>query len=88
MNKKNVPKLRQEVKVKNDIVTSNDIKICYTEKFQDFTARYIINFNNSVKIWNVVCKCFQFVYMQVIHFMWYGRFRSLPHNVDISRFSE
>ena len=38
--KKGVPKLRQEVKV--DIVTSDDIKIYYTWKFQDFTARYII----------------------------------------------
>ena len=35
-----VPKLRQEVKV--DIVTSDDIKIYFTGKFQDFTARYII----------------------------------------------
>ena len=41
--KKVVPKLRQEVKVKVDIVTSDDIKIYYTGKFQDFTARYIIN---------------------------------------------
>ena len=40
--KKIVPKLRQEVKVKVDIVTSNDIKIYYTGKFQYFTARYII----------------------------------------------
>ena len=40
--KKVVPKLRQEVKVKVDIVTSDDIKIYYTGKFQDFTARYII----------------------------------------------
>ena len=39
MEKKVVPKLRQEVKV--DIVTSDDIKIYYTWKFQDFTARYI-----------------------------------------------
>ena len=38
--KKVVPKLRQEVKV--DIVTSDDIKIYYTGKFQDITARYII----------------------------------------------
>ena len=38
--KKKVPKLRQEVKF--DIVTSDDIKIYYTGKFQDFTARYII----------------------------------------------
>ena len=38
-----VPKLWQEVKVKVDIVTSDDIKIFYTWKFQDFTARYIIN---------------------------------------------
>ena len=40
--KKVVPKLRQEVKVKVDIVTSDDIKIYYTGKFQDFTARYIM----------------------------------------------
>ena len=38
--KKVVPTLQQEVKV--DIVTSDDIKIYYTGKFQDFTARYII----------------------------------------------
>ena len=38
-----VPKLRQEVKVKVDIVTSDDIKIYYTEGFQDFTARYTMN---------------------------------------------
>ena len=43
MKKKIVPKLRQEVKVKADIVTSDDTKIYYTGKFQDFTARYIIN---------------------------------------------
>ena len=42
MKKKVVPKLRQEVRVKYDIVTSDDIKIYYTGKFQDFTARYII----------------------------------------------
>ena len=42
MKKKVVPTLRQEVKVKVDIVTSDDIKIYYTGKFQDFTARYII----------------------------------------------
>ena len=39
--KKVVPKLRQEVKVKVDIVTNDDIKIYYTGKFQDFTTRYI-----------------------------------------------
>ena len=39
--KKVVPKLRQEVKVKVYIVTSDDIKIYYTGKFQDFTARYL-----------------------------------------------
>ena len=44
--KKVVPKLRQKVKV--DIVTSDDIKIYYTWKFQDFTARYIINTINTV----------------------------------------
>ena len=37
MKKKVVPKLRQEMKVKVDIVTSDDIKIYYTGKFQDFT---------------------------------------------------
>ena len=42
MKKKVVPKLRQEVKVKVVIVTRDDIKIYYTGKFQDFTARYII----------------------------------------------
>ena len=42
MGKKVVPKLRQEVKEKVDIVTSDDIKIYYTGKFQNFTARYII----------------------------------------------
>ena len=48
MKKKVVPTLRQEVKVKVDIVTSDDIKIYYTGKFQDFTARYIIiSFNGS-----------------------------------------
>ena len=42
MKKKVVPTLRQEVKVKVDILTSDDIKIYYTGKFQDFTARYLI----------------------------------------------
>ena len=42
MKRKVVPKLRQKVKVKVDIVTSDDIKIYYHGKFQDFTARYII----------------------------------------------
>ena len=46
MKKKVVPKLRQEVKVKVYIVTSDDIKIHYTGKSQDFTARYIINSNS------------------------------------------
>ena len=42
MKNKVVPKLQQEEKVKVDIVTSDDTKIYYTGKFQDFTARYII----------------------------------------------
>ena len=46
MKKKVVPKIRQEVKVKVDIVTSDDIKIYYPGKLKDFTARYIINLNN------------------------------------------
>ena len=41
--KKVVPKLRQEVKVKVDTVTSDDIKIYYTGKFQDINAMYIMN---------------------------------------------
>ena len=40
--KKVVPKLQQEVTVKVDIFTSDDINIYYTGKFRDFTARYII----------------------------------------------
>ena len=51
MKKKVVPKLRQEVKVKVDIVTSDDIKIYYAVKFQDFTVRYIIeNDMNSLPV--------------------------------------
>ena len=50
MKKKVVPKLRQEVKVKVDIVTSDDIKICYIGKFQDFTARYIIKWLSFLSI--------------------------------------
>ena len=42
MKKKVVSTLQQEVKVKVDIVTSDDIKIYYIWKFQDFTVRYII----------------------------------------------
>ena len=51
--RKVVPKLRQEVKV--DIVTSDDIKICYTGKFQDFTASYVINYHSNLgfsSLWN------------------------------------
>ena len=44
MKRKVVPKLRQEVKVEVDIVTS-DIKIYYTGKFKDFTARYMYIIN-------------------------------------------
>ena len=50
MKKKVVPKLRQEVKVKVDIVTRDDIKIYYTGKFQDITARYVINKNINLKM--------------------------------------
>ena len=42
MKKKVVSTLQHKVKVKVDIVTSDDIKFYYTKKFQDFTARYII----------------------------------------------
>ena len=46
MKKKVVHKLQQEVKV--DIVTSDDTKIYYTGKFQDFTARYIIKWRCQI----------------------------------------
>ena len=55
MKKKVVSKSRQEVKV--DIVTCDDIKIYYTGKFQDFTARYIMN-NIGYQIRN--CVTFKF----------------------------
>ena len=41
MKKKVVPKFTAKVNVKVDIVTSDDIKIYYTGKFQDFATRYI-----------------------------------------------
>ena len=49
MKKKVVPKLRQEVKVKVDIVTSDDVRIYSTGKFQDFTAKCIIKLYNPEK---------------------------------------
>ena len=52
--KKVVPKLRQEMKVKVDIVTSDDIKIYYTGKFQEFTARYIIKKFIKLVLKNVI----------------------------------
>ena len=57
MKKNVVPKLRQEVKV--DIVTGDDVKIYYTEKFQDFTARYIIKkrLSKGSKKWGKKRKC-------------------------------
>ena len=58
MKKKVVPKLRQEMKLKVDIFTSDAIKIYYTGKFQDFTARYIIN--NFIKrtLGNIIKRAF------------------------------
>ena len=64
MKKKVVPKLRQEVKVKVDIVTSDYIKIYYTGKFQDFTARYIIKI---ILIWTSL-KCCCLVRSCVTHY--------------------
>ena len=55
--KKVVHKFRQELKVKVDIVTSDDIKIYYTWKFQDFAPKYIIlffYFFNRIK-YNILC---------------------------------
>ena len=51
MKKKVVLKLRQEVKAKGDIVTSDDIKIYYTGKFQYFTARHIIKKHTICRKW-------------------------------------
>ena len=45
--KKVVPKLRQEVKVKVDIVTRDDIKMYCIGKFKDFTASYIMKLTHS-----------------------------------------
>ena len=59
MKKKVVPEFWKEVKVKVDIVTSDDIKIYYTGKFQDFTARYIINSFILHTKWNVQLNHFQ-----------------------------
>ena len=56
MKKKVVPKLRQEVKIKVNIVTSDDIKIYYTGKFQDFTARYVINVHNCLEFFQPVVR--------------------------------
>ena len=47
MKKKVVRRLLQEVKVKFDIVTSDDNKIYFTGKFQDFTASYIIKLSDD-----------------------------------------
>ena len=59
MNKKEVvPKLRQEVKVKGDIVTSDDIKIYYTGKFQNFTAMYTIIFFFKRVLKNVIKRAY------------------------------
>ena len=58
--KKVVPKLRQEGRVKVDIITSDDIKIYYTGKFQDFTARYIINiFHSSINFKHLTTNQFE-----------------------------
>ena len=48
-----VSELQQEVKVKVDIITSDDIKIHYTGKFQDFTARYIINIASKLQEYQI-----------------------------------
>ena len=54
MKKKVVSKLQQKVKVKVDIVT-DDVKIYYTGKIQDFTARYITNSFCLVCLFLSVC---------------------------------
>ena len=64
--KKVVPKLRQEVKLKVDIVTSDDIKIYYSGKFQDFTARYIINIFLSLFLSKVFTKLLKIMKMKIL----------------------
>ena len=49
-----VPKLRQELKVKVGIVTSDGMKIYYTRKFQEFTARSIIKKNIKLVLKNII----------------------------------
>ena len=49
MKKKLVPELRQEVKVKVYIFISDDIKIYYTGKFQDFTAWSMISSKYTIR---------------------------------------
>ena len=65
--KKGVPKLWQEVNVKVDIVTCDDIKIYYTGKFQDFTARYIITLERPYELapGQRYCSCQFYVPAQV-----------------------
>ena len=48
MKKKVVPKLRQEVEVKVDIVTSDDIKVYYNGKFQKNFIKLVLK--NVIKL--------------------------------------
>ena len=60
------PVLGQEVKVKVDIVTSDDIKIYYTGKFQDFTARYIIKWVKQLL--EEAVTAFESVFCTLLHY--------------------
>ena len=51
--KKVVLKLWQEVKVKVNIITRDDIKIYYTGKFKDFIVRYIIKYHLTLLTLNL-----------------------------------
>ena len=66
MKKKRSSKLRQEVKVKVDIVTSDAIKIYYTGKFMDFTGRYIMNQSFPGDSFQCGCMCWILTYFLVL----------------------
>ena len=76
-----VPKLRQEVKVKVDIVTSDDIKSYsyYTRKFQDFTARYVMKciFSELQRIYEGVKKSFPLKLRKIGNALQIGEIKTL-----------
>ena len=84
MKKKVDPKLQQEVKV--DIITSDGIKIYYTGKFQDFTARYIINMCNMKTLSHTIRKLWPLLTLSQMKNFRY--FRNERFTDDNSQFDE